>query len=583
MQPASDQPDSRSRVLRRWGPIAVIVVIVGVIAAVVLSGGGDGDEVDTADTVDDGIEKADADLPGAPEPVGSMPITYAEAVAADMVDDYEWGQGCDPETGKIRMPSVYASPCVPVFDGDNGGSAGGGVTADTITIVRYDGAEGGDLTSLLGGMNVNDSDEQQTQTIEDYFELFSAVSETYGREIDLVQYKGTGALDDEVASRSDATQIADQYDPFAVIGGPGLDRGAFAEELASRGIVCMGCGIAMPDEIAQQNAPYTWGTAASAEQFLTTLLAWLGIDSDGVLPPGPAEYAGDPALASQDRKVGIVHFEQDPPIFKGLRGEIAGADTPVESYLLDIPAFPDRAVEIIARMKAEGVTTVIFLGDPFMPIYLTGAATSQDYWPEWIFTGTPLTDSNVFGRQYDQEQMASAFGVAQTAVPVPQELQSLWSLYKWYFGADAEPPALAQYNVLGPSVARLMRGIHMAGPELTAETYERGMFRIPPMGGGPTTTQVSYGDWGHFSDPDYFDADDLAEIWWDPTEEGLDEIGREGVGMWRYVNGGTRFTGLDAPAPNPFVVEGTVTVYEILPDEDQPPSYPPPAGSPAAG
>ena len=81
---------------------------------------------------------------------------------------------------------------------------------------------------------------------------------------------------------------------------------------------------------------------------------------------------------------------------------------------------------------------------------------------------------------------------------------------------------------------------------------------------------------------DDFDADDLTEIWWDPTATGEDEIGREGLGLWRYVDGGRRFTSLDAPAPNPFVVEGTVTSYDTLPEEDRPPEYPPPPGSPAA-
>lgn len=583
MQPASDQPPATSRRLRQWGPIAVLVAVLGVVVAVVLAGGGNGDgeaaEVDTADTsADEGSAQ-----PGAPEPTGSMPVTYEEAVEAGTVDDYDWGTDCDTETAKIRLPTVYAAPCVPAFEGDNGGATHNGVTADTITVVRYEGDEGGDLSSLLDGMGVQETPEDKTQTVADYFELYSAVSQTYGREIEVVEYQASGELDDEVASRADAAQIAEQHDPFAVIGGPGLDRGAFASELASRGIACMGCAVAMPDWMAQENAPYNWGSSASAEQFLKTIMAWLGVDAVGELDTGLAEHAGDPGLASQERKIGVVHFEQDPPIYKDLRSGILGTETPVESYLLDLAAFPERSVDIIARMKAEGVTTVIFLGDPVMPIYLLGAATSQDYWPEWIFTGTPLTDTAVFGRQWDQAQMANAFGVAQRAVPTPQELQPTWSLYQWYFGADTKPPAEAQYNVLGPSVARIMRGVHMAGPDLTADTFEQGMFRIPPMGGGPTTTQVSYGDWGFFDAPDYFDADDLAEIWWDADVTGEDEIGREGVGLWRYVDGGRRFTSVDAPQPDPFVVEGTVTSYETLPAADQPPTYPPPAGSPAAG
>ena len=47
-----------------------------------------------------------------------------------------------------------------------------------------------------------------------------------------------------------------------------------------------------------------------------------------------------------------------------------------------------------------------------MPIYLTQAATAQGYFPEWLVSGTVLTDSTVMGRQYDQRQWAHAFGLS---------------------------------------------------------------------------------------------------------------------------------------------------------------------------
>ena len=44
-----------------------------------------------------------------------MPVTYLEAKEAGTLDDYEWSDGCDPDTGQVKVPSVYAAPCVPVF------------------------------------------------------------------------------------------------------------------------------------------------------------------------------------------------------------------------------------------------------------------------------------------------------------------------------------------------------------------------------------------------------------------------------------------------------------------------------------
>ena len=44
---------------------------------------------------------------------------------------------CDPATGRIQVPTIYAPPCVPAFAGDNGGSTYQGVTGDTIKVVYF--------------------------------------------------------------------------------------------------------------------------------------------------------------------------------------------------------------------------------------------------------------------------------------------------------------------------------------------------------------------------------------------------------------------------------------------------------------
>jgi hypothetical protein len=225
----------------------------------------------------------------------------------------------------------------------------------------------------------------------------------------------------------------------------------------------------------------------------------------------------------------------------------------------------------------------VFMGDPLMPIYLTGAATEQDYRPEWIFTGITLTDTNVFGRQYEPAQMERAYGISNLAAPATQDLQEPIRLYRWYYGEGTMPPAPSQYALLSSAAAWLVRGIHMAGPELTPATFARGQFRIPPAGGGPSTPQISYGSWGFFDRVDYNGIDDASEIWWDPSVRAEDERGRDGQGAWRRSNGADRFTPQDPPSPRPFSdASSAATVLEQLPPEDQAPGYPPPAGSPAA-
>jgi hypothetical protein len=256
----------------------------------------------------------------------------------------------------------------------------------------------------------------------------------------------------------------------------------------------------------------------------------------------------------------------------------------IESYILDFSTMPQKATELTARFKAAGITTVVFLGDPLMPIYLTGEATDQSYFPEWVFTGTAFTDTNLFGRQYDAEQMVHASGISQLPVPTTDDVQPALHIYRWWFGGeDTRPPARGLYAVQDGAARFVANGIQMAGPDLTARTFARGQFRIPPAGGGPITPQVSYGNWGFFPSTDFGGIDDSVEIWWDGSVEAPDETGSIGPGVWRRSHGGRRFIGEDdVPTPAPFDPEGTVTVADELTPEDTPPDYPPPDGSPAA-
>jgi hypothetical protein len=592
--PTPNGPDRTTGTqLRRYGPFIAIVVVVAVVAAVLVFSGGDDDDETTTET---SVASGEAGVQ--PEPTGEMPITYAEAEDDGTVDDYDWGDRCDTETGRLKMPTIYAYPCVPVFDGDNGGETWTGVTSDSIKVVRYSPQTGADIQSLLSGANVTIDPSASKDTAEDYVEVYTALAETYGREIELVTYEGTAASDDEVAARADAVKIAEELQPFAVINGPGLDGGAFAEELAAREIMCLDCSQAMPDQTIQDNAPYIWGgSSTSVNQMIENLNAWTegALDTAAEADEGaPADaatkavFAGSPEIQAQDRKVGVIHFEQDPPVF----GETTAANdnenfNTIDSYVFSVSqlsTLPEQAQSLIAKMKDEGNTTIVFIGDPIMPIYLTQQATEQDYFPEWIIPGVGLTDTTQLARQYDPEQWAHAYGLSHLPARIPREEGDAWRLYEWYFGeGSAPPPQESTYAIIAADYARLVLGIQMAGPDLTPQTFEAGLFRVPPTGGSPAYPQISYGNWGFFDDPDYNGIDDAVPIWWDAELEGPDENDNNGAGMWRYVGGGERFLATEEPRAAPFIEEGTVTIFDEIPAEYAPPSYPAPPGSPAAG
>jgi hypothetical protein len=123
---------------------------------------------------------------------------------------------------------------------------------------------------------------------------------------------------------------------------------------------------------------------------------------------------------------------------------------------------------------------VIFYGDPLMPDALTTEATAQDYRPEWILGPNVLADTTIFGRTFDQEQWSHGFGIGLTTARGEPETSDEYHIYDWAYGT--EPPNNT-YNVIGPPLRTLFNGIHLAGPELTPETFRDAMFRYPPSGG----------------------------------------------------------------------------------------------------
>lgn len=560
----------------RWGPVVGIVAVVALVGALAVAGGGD-----------------EASTGGGTTPLGTaggavaeVPITYAQAKEAGSVDSYKWVDNCDTATGRLAMPSIFAPPCVPAFDGDNGGATYPGVTEDTIRIAVYVPEANNDLLATLQGKL--DDPEVAARTSGAFMEMMTDLYETYGRRIELVQFQGTGAANDETAAIADAREVAQDLNVFASLGGPVL-TGAYAAELARNGVLCLGCGTSNPDSSYQDNAPFWWGSQATAEQFLWIVGDFVG----GHLVGREAEFAGSDEIRGKQRKFGVVHFEQDVPVFGEVEDEVAErgkergyVSSITETYTFDLATMPERARSIIAKMKEQDVTSIIFLGDPIMPIYLTQEATSQDYYPEWIVTGTVLTDTTVLGRMYDQSQWAHAFGLSSLPARAPRELGVSWRLHEWYFGAP--PEAKNTQAIVFGNISQLWLGIHLAGENLNPETFKAGLFGYPPTGGGPTTPQISFGEHGWFTNPDYLGIDDMTVVWWDADLVGTDEQGVEEAGVYRYANGGERYLpGEMAPdSVQVFEEEGSIIEFETLPEGDEPPTYPPPergAGCPPGG
>ena len=164
-----------------------------------------------------------------------MPITYATAAKEGKTSSYNWGSECDHHTGRLKMPTVYSPPCVPVPTGSNGGGTSCGVTATTINLVYYQAQPGGLASAISSAAG---TPAQAFATVQSYVDMFNKVYEGYGRHVNLIQFTATGTESDPVAAHADAVTVAQQDHAFASISGP-AETTAYEEELSRLHVLCM--------------------------------------------------------------------------------------------------------------------------------------------------------------------------------------------------------------------------------------------------------------------------------------------------------------------------------------------------------
>lgn len=568
----SEGDPAAASVLRRYWPAVVVVVVVVVIMGVATSrGGDDGQSADSATAATDGTGSDDGDGETSAEDAaagsGSDIEVWREADPAEAPD-------CDPETGRIMIPSVYAPNCVPLWpeDADNGGATHRGVSADEIVVAVYDGQTTAAAQGPIDALGTPDlTDEESAVNRDGVVRAHTDLYETYGRTIRWELLEASGGPADEAAARADAIAAAEEIGAFAVIGGP-TGTNAFVQELVDRGVLCL-CTSSQPVENYQRWSPHVFAGLMASTQAMTHFAEYFDLRLVGQ----PADFAGDPAFRERERTFGLVYYEtadgayESPNEYFERDLEERGIEFDITiSYIYgDGDNLVEDAAAAVTRLKSEGVTTVLFAGDPIMPIHLTREATDQEYHPEWVMSGLTGLDVRGFARQYDQDQWSNAFGLSLLLPPIaPDYVQREGNVVSWHLGEE-----LTSY----PDIydwGRFFQGVHLAGPELDPESFRDGLFSFEPVSGFQTEFGVSYGDdlWPW---PDHSGADDVTEIWWDPDALDPTEPAGDVRGMYRYTDAARRYLPgeLDQLEGELFDPDGTILHFEERPDGDRPPRY----------
>ena len=428
-----------------------------------------------------------------------------------------------------------APPCIPKFKGKNAGATYTGVTATEVKIVWYQAKENPTVTGVLRPLGLAQSREDERTYLQAAEQFINSKFELFGRKVKIQAFEGqcNYAPADVPCLRSEAQQIAKSIKPFAVVWATAVGV-EFFEELSKAKIINAG-GWNFDDSFNIQNRPYHYDIfMGGSQQAKLAGEYWCK-----KLAGKPARYAGDPNLRSKVRKLGIV--TPDAPVNTKSAEELAGIvrkcdsnGAQISTYASDTTRAGEQSIAGTARFKNEGVTTVMFFSDPIGPVFATGAATRQEYFPEYTMAGSGLVDYDLLARLYDQKQWANAFGPSDLPEFTPFDQSD--TVKVWHAAGRQGLPNKA--NQLGWTyLSFISAGIMGAGPTVNPLNFEQALLTSEPIGGwdkvhDPKMTYVKFGK------GDYTALSDAREAYWDAKAISVID-GKPGA--YVSLNGGQRY------------------------------------------
>jgi hypothetical protein len=514
---------------------------------------------------------------------------------------------CEESTGLTKMNFTARPQCVrPFGKGEsNGGETTRGVTKDGVKVVVLvpTADQQQEAAKQPGATPPIDQATGAVGSLEDgfrdFFEVYEHWLQTWGRTVRLTFVHPTGA--DEPAQRADALQIA-QLRPFAVIdvGGTYGGGAVFASVLARDKILVINSGgdaSRGSNDDAIKQSPYRWGSqdtgifAINAGEFVAKSLAG-----------HRAQWAGDQSLQGKTRKLAVVYPTGaggvDVSKFAGAFKKYGGTGS-LTTVSYDLGADPSKiadeaqrqAPQLVVKVKDSGATSVVLFTDiTNMTPALMKAATSQDYFPEWIITGLGFQDIDLVARLlWPADQTAHVLGIGASP-PYAADGSSANGLETFFrsYWSDTR----GTYAPVATGIGFLLySGIQLAGPKLTPETFRQGVFSMPAAGGA-IAGQISnfmtgYGRSAGVAYDEYQTIGiDYSMKWFDPEAVGVSNLvpGPAGKGKFVFLNGAKRYYAGHWPkGTQPFFDRGVSLVQlEAPPPADAPPNFPC-AGCPSAG
>ena len=498
------------RLLRGYGPLAVLAALLLMVSLLIPSKVQSKSGVSTTGsgrqsaTAANGAKSATATT--APGTAGQT-AGATDPNAAAAAQQGTAAAGVAQCQGDQVSGDPYSPPCMQ-FSGDNGGSTYHGVNATEIHVAYRVLNEKGFQQTLaaLAGASLTDTPDDVKRTIEALGEYFNSHYQFYGRKIVWDFYDGQGSDTTELLGqgRDKAEADATTVQSMGSFADMSANSEPYANALANKDIIGFGDPY-LSTQWHDEHAPYIWSIASSGTEVANFAAEY----STKKLCGKPAVYAGGD-LKGKPRKFASMAPEnpwyQESVQVARQTFQNAGCDPGVNvEYSLDLGTMSNQATNIVAQLQSQGVTTIVCGCDPIIPVFLSSRANSQGYFPEFIVVGTALTDTDIVGQLWDQNFAKHAFGVSSLTEPMPAQQSIGYAAYKT---VRQDEPAFS-VDLIYYQMAQMAIGLQMAGPDLTPQTFQQGMFAYPRKL-GPA------GSWG-FGEHDYTTADDVREICWDPN------------------------------------------------------------------
>ena len=421
-----------------------------------------------------------------------------------------------------QTESAYSPPCRAAFTGDNGGATTKNVTGEEITVSYW---------HVLGMPSHRGKIEDTPPSDEDgpyrtarvLQRYFNDRYEFYGRRLQLWAIEDNG--DSEAEQRASAVKQAEQSHAFIAthLSYP------FCDEFTRHGLVCFN-GNGFQKRVYEDHSPYWW----SYQMDTDTVDQMAAEYTCKKLVNRNADFAGD-LIKGQPRKVAVLTESTPNNNFRSathvsrLTKEMCGF-TPIT---IDVdPAKADQVASAVAQLRGDGVTTVVFNAGLVAAVEFFSSADSNHYEPEWVFINNYGMDFNDAARLTSQTQMRHVFGMSGWELPQPFKDQDCYRAYKSVDPTTAPDANFCRLHWI--DLEHIANGIQEAGPDLTAKTFEQGLYSMSEL----RKPSRRYAVGGGFGPGDHSFVDDFVEMWWDTSA--TDPDGSEPA-AYRYPQDGKRF------------------------------------------